>query len=171
VEHVVFLRRKDNGLAKDYHSGHLTKLMSTMIRLLRPYAIVTFCPGNLTSINSGAEHPDHRYGALALWDAVYPDARQEEKVPWWKFWWEPLPGHKVSEVLWFGDDLVTPYSANCVLRTDSVWTPVCDALRAHTSQWDEDDILDNAAARMVRTAKKWGYGGLAEEYHRVVIPY
>jgi len=169
VDQVIFLRRKDNGLAKDYRSGYLQKLISTMIRMLRPYAIVTFCPANLTSVSFGVEHADHRYGALAVWETIYPEARREEKLPWWKFWREPLPGHQVKEVLWFGDDLVSPYSANCFLDVENVWRQVCNAQRAHKSQWQETDTLDKAAARALRTAKRWGYDGVAEEYRRIVI--
>lgn len=170
VNQVIFLRRKDGALAKEYRQGKLQKLMSTMIYMLRPYAIVTFCPANLTTVSFGVEHPDHRYGALAVWETIYPETRQEQKVPWWKFWREPLPGHKVKEVLWFGDDLVAPYCANCIVAVDRVWRQVCSAQGTHKSQWDETDTLYKAAARALRTAKRWGYDGVAEEYHRIVIP-
>ena len=170
VKQVIFLRRKDNGLAKEYRNGKLQKLMSTMIYMLRPFAIVTFCPGNLTTLSFGVEHPDHRYGALAVWEAIYPEARQQQKLPWWKFWREPLPGHKVQEILWFGDDLVSPYSANCFLAVDRVWRQMCNAQRTHKSQWEETDTLHKAAARALRTARRWEHNGVAEEFHRIVIP-
>lgn len=170
VSRVIFLRWKDNGLAKAYRKARLQKEMADMVRMLRPYAIVSFCPSNLTSVTFGPEHPDHRYGALGLWDAIYPEARQEEKVPWWKFWREGLPGHRVQEVLWFGDDLAVPHTANCFLPVDSHWTQICNALYSNQSQWDGADIELKATARALRTAERWGYKGLAEEYHRIVIP-
>jgi len=170
VERVIFMRWKDNRLADEFRKGRLQKEMATMIRMLRPGAIVTFCPANLLSVTFGPEHPDHRYGALALWEAVYPEARQEEKLPWWKFWREPLPGHRVSEVLWFGDDLSAPYTANCFVAVERRWSEVCAALHAHESQWQGADIELKATARALRTAGRWQHEGLAEEYHRIMIP-
>jgi LmbE family N-acetylglucosaminyl deacetylase len=170
VSRVVFLRWKDNGLGKAYRNGRLQKEMAHMLRALRPYAVVSFCPALLTSTTFGLEHPDHRYGALALWDAIYPEARQEEKVPWWKFWREPLPGHQVQEVLWFGDDLVEPFRANFFLPVANHWGNVCNALHSHESQWNGADIELKATARALRAAKRWEHDGIVEEYHRIVIP-
>ncbi len=170
VQRVIFRRWRDNRLVAEYQKGRLQREMATMLRMLRPYAVITFCPANLRSVTFGPEHPDHRYGALALWDAIYPEARQEEKLPWWKFWREPLPGHRVQEVLWFGDDLAAPHDANCFLPIENRWAEVCGALHSHKSQWDGADIERKASARAMRTAKRWGHEGLAEEYHRVIIP-
>mgnify|MGYP001317279447 CR=1 FL=1 len=169
VERVVFLRRNDLGLAEDFRKGRLQREMCLMIRMLRPYAIVTFCPANLTSETWGFEHPDHRYGSLAVSEAVYPESHQQEKLPWWKFWREPLPGHKVKELIWFGDDLAVPYAANCVLPVENVWTARCNALNEHKSQWSDQQIVLKVTERALRTARRWGHDGVAEEYHRIVI--
>lgn len=167
VAQVHFLRRQDGRLGHEYQRGYLQKRMARLVRQLRPAVIVTFCPSGLTSVTWGAEHPDHRYGALALWDALYPDARADEKRQWWNFWRKPLRGHKVSEVLWFGDDLQTPHSANCFIEIDNVWPSVEEALLCHASQWGEADIASKAISRATRAAKRWGHKGLAEEYHHV----
>ncbi|MBA3855348.1 MAG: hypothetical protein C0507_00420 [Cyanobacteria bacterium PR.3.49] len=163
---VRFLRMRDGRLARAYHCGRLQKLMSSLIREMRPSTIVSFCPANLTSVTWGAEHPDHRYGAMALWDAIYPHARADERWRWWRFWRKPLAGHKVAEVLWFGDDLAQPHSGNCFVAIDTVWAETREALSSHPSQWDAETI-DKAHARATRAAKRWDHEGLAEEYHRV----
>lgn len=163
---VQFLRLRDGRLSRAYRSGRLQRCMSRLIRRLRPSVIVSFCPANLTSVTWGAEHPDHRYGAMALWDAIYPDAREDERRKWWRFWKKPMNGHKVAEVLWFGDDLVEPYSANCFVALDVVWAETQTALRSHPSQWDEG-IIGKAHARALRAARRWKHEGLVEEYHRI----
>ncbi len=170
VKHVTFLRRPDGGLAKEYRKGRLQKLMNNVIHFLRPYAIVTFCPANLTSASFGVEHPDHRYGALAVWEAIYPSARQEFHFAWWKFWREPLPGHHVREVLWFGDPLVGPYEANCHIDVGDRRLEMNRAIAAHESQWDKFDMFARVTERCRLSAKRWGYEGMAEEYYRIVIP-
>lgn len=174
VEHVEFLRLKDGALASEYTKGRLTRRMEDMIRTIRPSALVSFCPANLTSESWGAEHPDHRFGALALWDAIYPGARQDETFPWWKFWsklWQqPQKGHKVQEIFWFGDDLPASYSANSYIEVGVAWSRVEEAIRSHASQWfDGDATISNATKRAQRAALRHGLSGLAEEYHHVFV--
>lgn len=170
VQRVEFLRLKDGALAKEYFAGRLTKRMEHLIRKIKPSVVVSFCPANLTSLSWGAEHPDHRYGALAVWDAVYPGARQDEVSSWWQFWRKSLPGHKVQEVLWFGDDLPSPYDGNVFVSVDSAWPAIENSLRSHRSQWhDGERALEKAAARANRAAAKHGLSGLAEEYHQIFV--
>ncbi len=45
VNRVIFLRRKDNGLAKEYRDGKLQKLMSTMIYMLSALCHCHLLPG------------------------------------------------------------------------------------------------------------------------------
>lgn len=174
VERVEFLRMKDGALASEYKKGRLTRRMENLIRSIKPSVVVSFCPANLTSQSWGAEHPDHRFGALALWDAVYPGARQDEVVPWWKFvcklWHKPQKGHKVQEVLWFGDDLPAPYSANFYIEVEIAWSRIEEAIRCHTSQWDDGEVtISNATKRAKRAALRHGLSGLTEEYHHVFV--
>lgn len=167
VKKVVFLRFKDGSLFKDFQKGRLQNRLTLLIRRYKPGLIVSMCPGNLRSVTWGAEHPDHRYGALALWDAIYPAARQNESRNWKNLFRRLHTGHKVSQVFWFGDDLENPNSANCFVPVDQVWPQIENALSSHESQWDEFDIKAKAQLRARRLADRWSYKGLAEEYHQI----
>ncbi len=170
VREVAFLRLKDGSLQKEYARGRLTKRMENLLRAYRPSVVITFCPANLTTVSWGPEHPDHRYGALAVWDAVYPGARQAEVVPWWQFWRQPLAGHSVRRVLWFADDLQAPHEANCFVQVDAVWPDVAAAIRAHKTQWGDAAVaLHKARVRALRAASRCGSTGLVEEYRLIDI--
>lgn len=170
VHHVQFLRRKDGQLASDFQRGRLQKLMCEVIRHWKPQTIVTFCPANLCTSTWGIEHPDHRYGALATWEAIYPGARltgsRSLKTPWKK----PSAGHEVREILWFGDDLPEAYAANCYLPINAVWASVCQALSLHQSQHEAAEFISKAKVRAQRVGNRWQVGGLVEEFHRIVMP-
>jgi LmbE family N-acetylglucosaminyl deacetylase len=175
VKHVIFLRENDGGLKKAYLSGNLVRRLENVLRKLRPAVVVSFCPSNLTTVSWGAEHVDHRYGSLALWESVYPGARTAEVVPRWQVWrrfmFKPLPGHCVQEVLWFGDDLQQPYEANSFVDVTELWPCIADAICSHASQWGEAAItLAKARERATRAATHFGNpGALCEEYHRIVL--
>lgn len=169
VDKVVFLRLRDGALFQAYNSGQLQERIANAIRAYNPAVIVTFCPANLTSKTFGSEHPDHRYGAMAVWDAIYPQATQSSRRTWRHLWRAPLPGHKVKEVLWFGDDLQPPFEANCMVLIDNVWEKVTEALSAHASQWNESSIIAKASARAGRAATRWRHYGRIEEYHHIIL--
>lgn len=170
VTHVEFLRFKDGSLRKEFSSGRLEARLASTMRKFRPSAVVTFCPANLTTLSWGAEHPDHRYGAMAVWDAVYPGSHRDKKRGWLTFWRPFEQGHHVKEVLWFGDDLPSPYNANCYVPVDSVWDSVSRAQRQHVSQWgDAQPTIAKSTQRACRAAERWQHPGLAEEYHRVLL--
>jgi LmbE family N-acetylglucosaminyl deacetylase len=161
VTDVTFLRMRDGKLKQAYFNGELNLRLERVLREVRPAVVVSFCPANLTTISWGAEHPDHRYGALALWEAVYPGARVPEGE---------VVGHCVKEVLWFGDDLPQPYEGNCFVAVDDVWTRVEAAIRSHESQWgNAEPQLTKARARAQRAAKRLGVDHQIEEYHRIQV--
>jgi LmbE family N-acetylglucosaminyl deacetylase len=176
VKHVMFLRMKDGKLKRAYFLDKLNRKLEKVLRVLRPAVVVSFCPANLTTVSWAAEHPDHRYGAMALWESVYPDARSPEVVPRWQFWrrfiFKPLPGHRVREMLWFGDDLPLDYAANCFVEVSAVWDRVEAAIRSHASQWDDADTqVEKAKARAMRAAALSGNPQtLFEAYHRREMP-
>ncbi|HEY9732338.1 MAG TPA: PIG-L family deacetylase [Drouetiella sp.] len=174
VKKVVFLQRKDGGLKTEYSNGKLDRLVANVIRRLRPSVVVTFSPSNIKTTSWGAEHPDHIYGARSVWESVYPLARSQEVLPWWLFWRKPLAGHKVEEVLWFGDELQEPNDGNCFVEVQNYWSQVEAAMSAHVSQWGDDGCaaaIAKSRARAERAAERWGRRGqvLLEEYHQVKI--
>jgi LmbE family N-acetylglucosaminyl deacetylase len=173
VKRVLFMRLKDAQLHREYFSGRLTQRFEQIIRELKPSIVVSFCPTNLTTVSWGAEHPDHRYGSLALWDAIYPAARLTRTRAWWQIWRKVLPPHKVKEVYWFGDPLREPYDENVLIDVTARWHQVEAAIRAHASQWSDNatHVIRKARQRAERVAAKHRSSGrLLEAFHRIKMP-
>jgi LmbE family N-acetylglucosaminyl deacetylase len=131
VQDCVFMRQPDGMLVPNLE---LRRELVRVIRRLKPDVIIC---GDPTTWFVGSEyinHPDHRAGAQAVLEAVFPAARNHRVFP--ELLEEGLEPHRVEEIYVSGSPTsdvfidITPYMDLKI-----------QALRAHVSQmgdWDPD---------------------------------
>src|SRR5262245_36779725 len=113
----------------------LRRDLARVIREVRPQRVVAQSPElNLDRIY--ASHPDHRAGAIATLDAVYPDARNRWAHT--ELLAEGLEPHTVDEV-WLSAGLTRP--THFVDVTDTADRKV-EALLAHKSQMPDPAAIE-----------------------------
>ncbi|HEX8965419.1 MAG TPA: PIG-L family deacetylase, partial [Patescibacteria group bacterium] len=106
---------------------------------------------------------DHRNIGLAVMDAVFPMARDRLTFPHHEA--EGLEPWKVKELLFV--NFTTP---EYLVDISSTFTKKVEALRAHTSQFDDfDEVLKRITQRSETFGKSKGYKH-AENFTRIVLP-
>ena len=157
-EGVSFLHMPDGALANDLV---LREHLVREIRTFRPDAVLATDPTVVFYQFGGVNHTDHREAGLAAVDAVYPAARNPMAFP--SLARSGLAAHRVRRLYLFW-----PNEPNVRVDISSTIDRKIDALRAHVSQIQEPDKLDE---RIRAWAKEEGepIGAEAGEALRLVV--
>ena len=159
VTTVEFLRFGDGEMMPNLE---LRGAVTRMIRMYKPYAVMTHDPLTLFYNNEFINHPDHRAIGQATVDAIYPTARDPLQFP--EQTREGLDPHKVKEIYLWGTD-----QPNVLIDiTDTIDDKIA-ALKLHVTQVGEAEELPN---RIKQRAEQIGepYGiAYAEAFRRVVM--
>jgi LmbE family N-acetylglucosaminyl deacetylase len=159
VNEVVFLRFPDGELMPDLQ---LRGAITRMIRLYRPYAVLTHDPITLFYNNEFINHPDHRAVGQATVDAIYPTARDplqfHEQIR------EGLEPHKVKEIYLWGSD-----QPNVLVDISATIEDKVEALKLHKSQvGDATNLAERVKMRAAQVAEPYGLK-YAEAFRRIVM--
>jgi LmbE family N-acetylglucosaminyl deacetylase len=159
VTQVHFLRFPDGELTP---SLDLRGAITRMIRMFKPYAVMTHDPLTLFYNNEFINHPDHRAVGQATVDAIYPTAR--DPLQFAEQTREGLEPHKVKEIYLWGSD-----QPNVVVDIGDTIQDKVEALKAHASQVGETtDLEERIRTRSAQVAEPAGlrYG---EAFRRIVM--
>jgi len=132
VGKVVFLRLKDGELE---NNREFRRILVRVLREHRPDVVLSMDPANNRFENAYVSHSDHRAAALAVFDAIYPAARNRNFFP--ELLEEGLLPHAVNRMYFFG----TAEPNTWIDITETIETKIA-ALRAHKSQVGEFEDLD-----------------------------
>lgn len=160
---IFFLNHPDTELTAD---KTLKEEIVRIIRTVKPTTIITMDPTFYYSAATEPgfiNHTDHRNIGLAVMDAVFPMARDRLTFPHHEA--EGLEPWKVQELLFV--NFTTP---EYLVDISSTFTKKVEALRAHTSQFDDfDEVLKRITQRSETFGKSKGYKH-AENFTRIVLP-
>jgi LmbE family N-acetylglucosaminyl deacetylase len=159
VTQVHFLRFPDGELTPGLE---LRGAITRMIRMFKPYAVMTHDPLTLFYNNEFINHPDHRAVGQATVDAIYPTARDPLQVP--EQTREGLEPHKVKEIYLWGSD-----QPNVVVDISDTMDLKIEALKSHQSQvGTSTDLEERIRTRSAQVAEPAGlrYG---EAFRRIVM--
>lgn len=160
VKEVTFLRLKDGELE---NTREFRGVLVKMIRTYRPDVLLSMDPGNTCFENPYVSHSDHRATALALFDAVYPAARNRNFFP--EQLAEGLTPHAVDRLFFFATDRPNIW----VDITETIDAKI-DALRCHESQMRGFDNLEGwVRERFGEMGREKGMG-YAEAFRYLEIP-
>ena len=159
VTNVNFLRFPDGELMPNLElRGEITR----MIRMYKPYAVMTHDPLTLFYNNEFINHPDHRAVGQATVDAIYPTARDPLQFP--EQTREGLEPHKVKEIYLWGSD-----QANVLVDISDTIEDKIEALKSHVSQVGlAEQLAERIRTRSAQTAEAHGLK-FAEAFRRVVM--
>jgi LmbE family N-acetylglucosaminyl deacetylase len=159
VSEVVFLRFPDGELVP---SLELRGAVTRMIRLYKPYAVMTHDPLTLFYDNQFINHPDHRAIGLATIDAIYPTAR--DPLQFNEHIREGLEPHKVKEIYLWGSD-----QPNVLVDIGDTIEDKIEALQAHVSQVGQNtELAERIKTRAAQIAEPYGLR-YAEAFRRIVM--
>jgi LmbE family N-acetylglucosaminyl deacetylase len=160
VRKVRFLRLKDGELE---NNQEFRKMLVRVLRQYRPDVVLTMDPANLRFENVYVGHADHRAAALAVFDAIYPAARNRNFFP--GLLEEGLMPHAVKRIYFFG----TAEPNTWIDISETIETKI-EALRAHKSQVGEfEDLSAWVRERFGQLGKEKGFA-YAEAFRQLVIP-
>jgi LmbE family N-acetylglucosaminyl deacetylase len=163
VKEVFFLGFHDGELVPD---KNLQEKIVRVIRRVRPDRIYSFDPANLRFEGFHLYHPDHRAVALAVFDAIYPAAKNRLYFP--HLIDEGLEPHKVQELFVFGTHEPTH------------WTDITDVIedKARVIGCHKSQFSGERAAMMVeyvKTRSRDAASGQpfehAEAFRRIAFPF
>ncbi len=124
VREVIFLRLKDGELEDN---RELRGLLVKVIRIHRPEVVLSIDPSNFLFDNPYVNHRDHRVTALAVFDAIYPAARNPNFFP--EHLEEGLSTHSVDAILFFATNRPNIW----IDITDTIESKIT-SLQCHKSQ-------------------------------------
>jgi LmbE family N-acetylglucosaminyl deacetylase len=160
VKDVTFLHFKDGELE---NTREFREVLVRMIRTHRPDSVLTMDPANTRFENPYVSHADHRATALAVFDAIYPAARNRNFFP--EQLAEGLTPHAVDKIYFFGTDRPNTW----VDITDTIDAKIA-ALRSHESQVADFEGLEAwIRERFGEVGKEKGMT-YAESFRYVEIP-
>ncbi len=160
VRKVIFLRLKDGELEND---REFRKMLVRVLRQYRPDVVLSMDPANLSFENVYVAHADHRAAALAVFDAIYPAARNRNFFP--GLLEEGLMPHAVNRIYFFGTA-----DPNTWIDISETIEAKIEALRAHKSQVGEfEDLSAWVRERFGQLGKEKGVA-YAEAFRQLVIP-
>ncbi len=156
---VIFLRLKDGELE---NNREFRKMLVRVLRQYRPDIVLAMDPANLRFENVYVSHSDHRAGALAAFDAIYPAARNRNFFP--ELLEEGLSPHAVNRIYFFGT--ADPNTWIDISETIEI---KIEALRAHKSQVEAfEDLSAWVRERFGQYGKEKGVA-YAETFRHLVI--
>jgi LmbE family N-acetylglucosaminyl deacetylase len=159
VTEVVFLRFPDGELTP---SLELRGAITRLIRLYKPYAVMTHDPLTLFYNNEFINHPDHRAVGLATVDAIYPTAR--DPLQFNEHIREGLEPHKVKEIYLFGSE-----SPNVLVDISETIEDKVEALKLHVTQvGPPEQLAERVKSRSAMIAEPHGLQ-YAEAFRRIVM--
>ncbi len=134
---VTFLRMEDGNLT---NTEDLRRHLVAEIRDKQPDVVFSFDPANRSFQNRYRAHRDHRQGALAVFDAVSPAAKNAEYFP--ELLERDLKPHAVKEFWFFATN-----NPNRIVNISEVMEMKIDALGCHRTQvpdreWVQDRLFD-----------------------------
>jgi len=160
VQKVVFLRLKDGELE---NNREFREMLVRVLRQYRPNVVVSMDPANLSFENVYVNHTDHRAAGLAVFDAVYPAARNRNFFP--KLLEEGLSPHAVDKIFFFGTA-----EPNTWIDIGETIEAKIEALGAHQSQVGEfEDLSAWVRERFGQLGKEKGLA-YAEAFRQLIIP-
>jgi LmbE family N-acetylglucosaminyl deacetylase len=160
VAKVVFLRLKDGELE---NNREFRKKLVRVLRQYRPDVVLSMDPANVSFENVYVSHADHRAAALAVFDAIYPAARNRNFFP--ELLEEKLMPHAVNRIYFFG----TADPNTWIDISETIETKI-EALRAHQSQVGEfEDLAAWVRERFGQLGKEKGFA-YAEVFRQLVVP-
>jgi LmbE family N-acetylglucosaminyl deacetylase len=160
VADLVFMGQEDCMLVPTIE---LRRELVRVIRRIKPDVVVCSDPGVFFGGSNYINHPDHRAGAIAVLEAIFPAARNHRIFP--ELLDEGLEPHRVDEVYiaaWENGDFVVDV-------TDYMDKKI-DALRAHKSQmgeWDPNEPIREWSAE--RGQKQDPPVAYAEAFRKFVL--
>jgi LmbE family N-acetylglucosaminyl deacetylase len=132
VPEVIFLRFKDGEVE---NNRELREILVRKIRTHRPDVVLTMDPANTRFENAYVSHSDHRATGLAVFDAVYPAARNRNFFP--EQLAEGLDPHAIDRIYFFGTD-----RPNTWIDISGTIGSKIEALRCHKSQMADFENLE-----------------------------
>lgn len=129
VKDVIFLRYHDATLVPDLD---LRRVLTRVMRQVRPDVLLTFDPTARIIDNSYINHPDHIATGEASLAAVFPSVRDRMTFP--ELLAEGLEPHKVAHVYLYATDKPNAW----IDVTDTIDLRI-EALKAHASQLHGQD--------------------------------
>ncbi len=154
VRKVTFLRLKDGELE---NNREFRKMLVRVLRQYRPDVVLSMDPANLRFENVYVGHADHRAAALAVFDAIYPAARNRNFFP--ELLEEELMPHAVKRIYFFG----TADPNTWIDISETIETKI-EALRA-----EFEDLSAWVRERFGQLGKEKGFA-YAEAFRQLVIP-
>jgi LmbE family N-acetylglucosaminyl deacetylase len=159
VKEVVFLRFPDGELTPNLE---LRGAVTRMIRLYKPYVVMTHDPLTLFYNNEFINHPDHRAIGQATIDAIYPTARDplqfNDQIK------EGLEPHKVKEIFIFGTE-----QPNVLVDISEAIEDKIEALKLHVSQvGPAEELAQRIRTRSAQVAEPHGLA-YAEAFRRIIM--
>lgn len=159
VTEVVFLRFPDGEMLPNLE---LRGAVTRMIRIYKPYAVMTHDPLTLFYNNEFINHPDHRAIGQATVDAIYPTARDPLQFP--EQTREGLEPHKVKEIFLFGTE-----QPNVLVDISETIEDKIEALKLHVSQVGAaEQLAERVKTRSSQIAEPHGLQ-YAEAFRRIVM--
>jgi LmbE family N-acetylglucosaminyl deacetylase len=159
VRKVIFLGLKDGELE---NNREFRKMLVRVLRQYRPDVVLSWIPPILFRKRL-CGHADHRAAALAVFDAIYPAARNRNFFP--ELLEEGLMPHAVKQIYFFG----TADPNTWIDISETIETKI-EALRAHKSQVGEfEDLSAWVRERFGQLGKEKGFA-YAEAFRQLVIP-
>ena len=148
VKKVDFLRLKDGELE---NTPDFRRLLVKTIRHHRPAYVISMDPANNIFENPYVSHRDHRKTAVAVFDAIYPAARNQNFFP--ELLSMGLEPHSVLGIFFFA----TPHPNTWIDISETMESKI-RALRCHTSQiGDFTDLDDWLRDRHAEIGKPQGF--------------
>ena len=134
VKECVFMRHPDGMLVPNLE---LRRELVRVIRRLRPDVLICSDPTSWYFGQEYINHPDHRAGAQAVLEALFPASRNHRMFP--ELLDEGLEPHRVEEVY-----IATSKESDTFIDITPYMDLKIAALRAHVSQmgdWDPDEPI------------------------------
>ncbi|MGV8027290.1 MAG: PIG-L deacetylase family protein [Anaerolineaceae bacterium] len=153
---VMFLNHPDGFLEVNLS---LRKELVRVMRKEQPDIVVSCDPSNYFR-GELISHPDHRATGLAVIEAIFPAAQNDDFYP--ELLNEGLNSHHIQE-LW----LSLPIDANIIIDVTAYWDKKIAALLKHKSQIGDPEIFIQRMknrGRNILGKKKY-----FEEFHRLMI--
>jgi LmbE family N-acetylglucosaminyl deacetylase len=158
VQEVLFLNQPDGQLVPDLA---LRRLLTGVVREIRPDTIVTHDPGRLY-YDTYVNHPDHRAVGQATLDAVYPTARDHLNYP--AHLADGMEPHKVKTLL-----LSAAVKPDYFVDITDTFELKLAALREHKSQIGDPDKLAERLREIHETLGGDKGMDLAEAFKRITL--
>jgi len=150
---VIFLREKDGEVE---NTKELRKKLVKVIREVRPDIVLSFDPANINFDNFYRAHRDHRLGAEAVFDAIYPAANSEAFFPEIA---KKYPPHQIKELWFFATN-----KPNVFIDISKTIDKKLEALKQHESQIEDFKRIEKTIIKWAKESGKRAKMKYVEEF-------